>query len=182
MNRLRRSIYALWAVLSSFACAPKDDPAAAAGATQAPVGIGHVMIDSATGIAIDLPAVWRGRYRTVRGITEPAEGLLDEVALRFVRADSSVAADSALIVARVFSAAGYRRFEQDTAAQRRLGAMASRDTERDLVLTLRLPSGNPFAAGTADALAFDSLMIALFSRPMRSGIGKPLLDTAAVKR
>lgn len=180
MNRLRRAIQALWAVFASFACAPKDAPAPEA--AQAPVSVGHVMIDSATGIAIDLPATWKGRYRAVRGVSERTEGLLDEVALRFVRADSGLQADSALLTARVFSQDGYRRIDGDSLALQRFGALASRDPERDLVLTIRIPAGNPFAAGTVDAAAFDSLMIALFSRPMRSGIGKPLLDTAAVRQ
>ncbi len=178
-RRLAAALVLVSSGLTGLACAGEEKPAAVA---EAPVSLGHIFLDSATGIALDLPADWRGRFRSVRGITEPTEGLLDEVALRYIRADSTVSADSSLIVARVFTADGYRRIDGDSVALTRFGGMATRDTERSLILTLRLSTGNPFTPGTADALGYDTLMIALFSRPIRAGVGKPLLDTAALKR
>jgi hypothetical protein len=178
-RRLATALVLTCSGLAGVACEGEEKPAAVA---EAPVSLGHISLDSATGIALDLPADWRGRYRNVRGITERAEGLLDEVALRYIRADSTVSADSSLIVARVFTADGYRRIADDSVAITRFGGIATRDTERSLILTLRLSTGNPFTPGTADALGYDTLMISLFSRPIRAGVGKPLYDTAAVRK
>lgn len=134
-------------------------------------GRGHIFVDSVTGIALDLPVNWSGRYRVGRGISEQADGLRDEVAVQFVRGDSSVATDAPMLVARVFEAAAWQRIEGDSAARAVFGSRVGGEGLRTLVI--RRATENPFPPGTADALGYDTLMIALYQRPLRAALRAP---------
>ena len=130
--------------------------------------VGHVFQDSASGVVIDLPANWRGRYVVADSLTTATAGLKHELALRFVRADSTAAADSPMIVALVFERAAWDQLATDTAAAAKFGQLAGGEGTRALVL--RRATGNPFAVGSADAIAFDSLLVALYKRPLRRAL------------
>lgn len=133
------------------------------------VPIGHLYEDSTSGAMIDLPANWRGRYHVAIAITRPVPGLQRELALRFVRADSTEAAAAPMLVAYIFSTPEWDAMGDTARAQ--FGEVAGRDEARALIV--RRASENPFAAGTADALAYDSLMVALFQRPLRTAMRPP---------
>ena len=153
---------AILAIALSVACSKPDE-------TPAPnMYMGHVLEDPASGVVIDLPANWRGRYVVIESITTPTAGLQREIALRFVRADSTVAADAPMIVALVFEKAAWSQLAADSTAAAKFGQLADDDGSRALVL--RRAAGNPFALGTADAIAFDSLLVALYQRPLRRAL------------
>lgn len=133
--------------------------------------IGHLYEDTASGAMIDLPANWRGRYRVAAGITRPVPGLQRELALRFVKADSAEAAATPMLVAYVFATDAWQSLPGGDSARSVFGEVVGRDDERALVV--RRATENPFAAGTADALAYDSLMVALFQRPLRTAMRPP---------
>lgn len=148
--------------LLTAACAPAEESADAA-----PLEIGHLFLDSLSGVALDLPSTWRGRYRLERAISEPVDGLEHQLTMRFVRTDGSVDADSAMLVALVFGNEAWDRIVADS-ADTRFGQAVSRDEDETLVM--RRASGNPFEPGTADALAFDSLMTTFYRRPLRASL------------
>lgn len=124
---------------------------------------GHMFSDDRSGVAFDLPAIWAGRYRLSDSVTVVAPGLARELTLRFVKADSTVAA-SPLIVARVFAAADWDAMSQPE--RDRFGIRIAAD--RTHTLAFVLAPENPLPVNSADALAFDSLMIALNQRPLRA--------------
>ena len=133
-------------------------PAAAAPAT-------HMFAHEPSGVALELPAIWADRYRETDSITTPLPGLERQLTLRFVKADATVV-DEPLLVIDVFSNA-----QLDTVAMRGWGAVVAKDDERTVMM--RPASANPLAAGSADALGFDSLMIALFERQLTASLRPP---------
>lgn len=153
--------------LAAAGCEGKEEPPAPPAARSS---VGLFFHDSASGMMLDLPSSWRGRYRVAVGVTEPAEGLERELAFRFIRADSSSAADAPMLVARIFSRAAWAAFPSDS-QRARFGIASGGDSSHAIVLTRA--AGNPFKAGTADAAAYDSLMIALFQRPLRTALRQP---------
>jgi hypothetical protein len=168
MHVVRRTVVlaALPLVALLAACKGKEDqPAGAGGMT-----IGHLFRDSASGLMLDLPANWRGRYRVADGVKRPTEGLQREFALRFVRSDSSEAAQAPMLVARVFDKGAWAALPNDS-VRGQFGERVAEDATHTIVV--RRAGENPFGTGTTDALAYDSLMMALFSRPLRATMRTP---------
>lgn len=151
----------------SFALSTLFVLAAACGerpAGESPHATGHLFSEESSGIAIDLPAVWAGRYRVSDTVTAVTPGLLREFTLRFVRADSSVTPQP-LAVVRLFETARWEAFAPDSASVRwgtRIGGDAAH------TLAIAPARENPLPPGSADALGFDTLMIALNQRPLRA--------------
>lgn len=168
-TRSRTHLVALALIVSvAVGCSSADDqPDTAADAAAATAGIGHLFLDTTSGIALDLPSNWRGRYRLERTASERVRGLQHELTMRFVRLDSSVATDSVMLVARVFDKDAWREIAADTTSIR-FGQAVSEDEKHTLVL--RRATGNPFTRGTVDALAFDSMMVAFYRRPLRASL------------
>lgn len=161
MRTLRLAAFLPLAALV-VACTPADETPAAT-----PRAIGHLFLDTLSGVALDLPTNWRGRYELQREISDPVSGLNHQLTMRFIRADSSVDADSAMMVALVFDNEAWDSIVADSAAGR-FGQAVSRDEDETLVM--RRATGNPFTPGTVDALAFDSLMVAFYRRPLRASL------------
>lgn len=115
---------------------------------------------------MDLPPLWADRYRVSDAPGDGADGVERTLVLRFVRADSSVVA-SPLLVIRVIADSAWQRLGGDS-AQARYGFIVGRDATR--LIAVRPAAENPLPAGTADALAFDSLMMAVLQRPMRAAL------------
>lgn len=132
-------------------------------AEEAPVATGHMFSDQQSGVALDLPSVWAGRYRTTDSVMVPAPGLQRELTLRFVRADSSVVA-APLAVLRVFESAEWNALTVPRAGS--FGQRIASDASHTLVIAMA--SENPLPVNTADAFGFDTLMIALNQRPLRA--------------
>jgi len=156
-----RSIRAVMAVVAFFslACAEK-----AAEAPSRPVG--HLFTDSPSGVGLDLPSVWAGRYRVGDSVTTATAGLERELAFRFVRADSTLVAEP-LIVVRVFNTTAFKAIPAD-AADGLFGTVIASDGSH--TVAVRTAAGNPLPSGTADALAYDSLMMIVLQRPMRASL------------
>src|SRR5690606_22584839 len=106
-------------------------------------------------------------------ITDPTTGLLHELTLRFVRQDSSVTTERPLLIARVFDRAEWLRIGNDSATARYGLPVGGSETR---TLLLKPAPDNPFTPATADALGYDSLMLALFDRPFRATVR--IADTA----
>lgn len=132
-------------------------------AGDVPHATGHLLSDELSGVALDLPAVWAGRYQLSDSISAPEPGLERELTLRFVRADSSVVA-TPLVAIRVFEATAWNALAPDGTA--RFGASVAQNASH--AVALAMAAVNPLAANSADAVAFDSLMIALNQRPLRA--------------
>lgn len=144
----------------AVACAkPADEAAPAAAPTQ------HIFAHEPSGVALELPLIWADRYRQTDSITTPFPGLERQLTLRFVKADSTVA-EEPLVTLAIFANA-----QLDTAAMSGWGAVIAKDGERTVLM--RPASANPLAPGSADALAFDSLMIALLERQMTASLRAP---------
>ncbi len=159
--RLARFLIAL-PIMVTLACRGDADDA------MSGMPIGHLYEDTASGAMIDLPANWRGRYHVAAGVTTPMPGLEREIALRFVKADSTEAAAAPMLVAFVFRTDAWEAMPGGDTARAHFGELVGRNDARALVV--RRAAENPFAAGTADALAYDSLMVALFQRPLRTAM------------
>lgn len=125
---------------------------------------GHLLSDARSGVALDLPSVWAGRYRISDSVSIKAPGLERQLTLRFVRADSSVERQP-LVVIRVFTRAAWDSIapkgSNDTFGLRVAG-------DATHTLALALAASNPLPVGTADALGYDTLMISLNQRPLRA--------------
>lgn len=160
MSRLVRT--ALVAVALSAACGEKVAEAPEAAATP----VGHRFTDAASGVGLDLPTVWAGRYRVSDSIVTPTRGLQRELAFRFVRADSTIVAVP-LIVMRVFDRGEWSKIPAD-AVNGLFGTVIASDEAH--VVTVRPAAGNPLASGSADALAFDSLMMVVLQHPLRTSL------------
>lgn len=129
----------------------------------------HVFSNERAGVALDLPALWAGRYHSVDSITAPADGLERMITLKYVMKDSSEAS-APLLVIRVFSNTGWGKVNPDSAGAW-WGTIVARDGARTVMVK---PSpANPLAQGAADALGYDSLMIELLARPMRASLRAP---------
>ncbi len=113
---------------------------------------------------MDLPPIWEGHYRVSDSLPAGEPGVERALTLRFVRSDSSVVA-TPLLVIRVIAEPAWARLAADD-AQARYGYIVGRDSTR--LIVMRPAAENPLPAGTADALAFDSLMMAVLQRPMRA--------------
>ena len=151
---------ALAAVVAlSVACAEK-------GAEVPGRPVGHLFTDSPSGVGLDLPGIWAGRYRVGDSLTTTTAGLERELAFRFVRADSTLVAEP-LIVVRVFKSAAWIAIPADAAGGLFGTVIASDDSH---TVAVRTAAGNPLASGTADALAYDSLMMIVLQRPMRASL------------
>ena len=158
MSRLVRVALALVVALS-VACGEKAVEASAR-------HVGHLFTDAPSGIGLDLPGVWAGRYRVGDSVTTARAGLERELAFRFVRADSTLVAEP-LIVVRVFKSTDWKAIPAD-AAGGLFGTVISSDDSH--TVAVRPAAGTPLATGTADALAFDSLMMIVLQRPMRASL------------
>ena len=149
---------------AALACAPAAQDAAEA---TAQASTPYVFTDSASAIALELPAIWKDRFHVADGITDPAEGLLHQLTLHFVQEDASIQTEKPLLIARVFDRAVWLRIGNDPAVAR-FGVPVGGNETRTLVL--RTAPDNPFTPTTADALGYDSLMLALFDRPFRATV------------
>jgi hypothetical protein len=129
----------------------------------------HIYAHQPSGVGLELPAVWAGRYRVADSITVAAEGLERELSLRLVRGDSSLVGEPLLVI-RVFSNAGWNAVPADTAGAR-WGTIVAKDAAR--TVAVRPAPGNPLTADQPDAAAFDSLMIALLGRQMKASLRAP---------
>jgi hypothetical protein len=126
----------------------------------------HIFAHQPSGVGIELPALWAGRYRTADTITTPANGMERQLSLRLIRGDSSLV-DEPMLVIRVFSNAGWQGYAADSASIW-FGSVVAQDGAR--TVAVRPAPGNPLTAGQPDALAFDSLMIALLGRQMKASL------------
>lgn len=124
---------------------------------------GHVITDMPSGIAVDLPRIWKARYRLSDSLPSGDAALDRRLTLRFVKADSSVV-PAPLLVIHVVKADAWNAMPMDS-AQGRYGTVVARDATH--IVAVRPASENPLTPGTADALAFDSLMMVVLQRPMR---------------
>lgn len=128
--------------------------------------VGHLFNDVRSGVGLDLPSIWAGRYRVADSMTTNTPGLERELAFRFVRADSTLAAEP-LMVVRVFKTAAWKAIPADAAAGL-FGTVIASDKAH--TVAVRTAAGNPLASGSADALAYDSLMVIMLQRPLRSSL------------
>lgn len=128
---------------------------------------GHLFTDVTSGVGVDLPPMWEGRYRVSDSVTVPIQGMERQLSMRFVRADSTLVVDPPLAVIRVFLTEEWEKLPADSATARYGGAIA-KDARH--TVAFRTAPANPLAQGTADALAFDSLMVRLLARPMRASL------------
>lgn len=124
---------------------------------------GHVLTDMQGGIAVDLPTIWKGRYRMTDTLPENAAGLERRLTLRFVKADSGIV-PMPLLVINIVKADAWSALPSDSAGAR-YGTIVARDATR--IVAMRTAAENPLTPGTADAVAFDSLMMIVIQRPMR---------------
>jgi hypothetical protein len=161
MVRLARPVLTFAAALAPLVTlAACDEPKA--DATAQPTG--HVLSDARSGVALDLPPVWAGRYRISDKVSMPAPGLERELTLRFVRADSSVE-EQPLLTIRVFARTAWDSIAPKGSDARFGLRVAGNDTH---ALALAMAASNPLPVGTADALGYDTLMISLNQRPLRA--------------
>lgn len=161
---LRQKVRLRLAVTSLLLTACTGQPDAAP-----PAVTGHMFSNQPSGVALELPPNWAGRYRAADSITMAADGLERELTLRMVKADSSLVPEPMLVI-RVFSNTGWGAVPPDTAAAR-WGTVIAKDAAR--TLAVKPASGNPLQPGTADALAYDSLMMAVLQRPMKASLRAP---------
>lgn len=143
--------------------------AGGAPADEAPAEPSHVFSSEAAGVALRLPPSWSGRYRATDSIATPTAGLQREIALRFVMADSTVAAEPMLVL-RLFANAGWDALPAD-AAGARWGTIVARDAAH--TLAAKPAAANPLTPGTADALGYDSLMMAMLQRQLTASLRPP---------
>jgi hypothetical protein len=164
-------LLAAFATLVVFsACQGEGTPdAATPGAPGAPT-IGHLYQHGETGVMIDLPTSWKGRFAVADSVTRPVNGLQREIALRYVKADSAADAQTPMLVAYLFDKAAWAALPSDS-ARAAFGDMLAEDATRALVV--RRATATPYAAGTRDAGAYDSLMTALYQRPLRAVLRAP---------
>lgn len=148
------------ATLAASCAKPADDTAPPAAAPAQ-----HVFAHEPSGVALELPAIWADRYRETDSITTPLPGLERQLTLRFVKADASVTEEPLLTLAI------FRNAQLDTAAVSGWGTVVAKDGERTVIV--RPASANPLAPGSADALAFDSLMISLLERQLTASLRPP---------
>ena len=158
MSRLVRLTLVLAASLSA-ACGEQ--------AAESPTRVaGHLFTDAQSGVGLDLPSVWTGRYQIGDSVTTTTAGLERELAFRFVRADSTLVKEP-LIVLRVFKTAAWNQIPADAAGGLFGTVIASNDSH---TVAVRPAAGNPLVPGTADALAYDSLMMIVLQRPLRASL------------
>lgn len=129
----------------------------------------HVFAHEPSGVGLELPAIWAGKYQVTDSITVPAAGLERELSLRLIRADSSLVSEP-LVVIRVFSNAGYESIPADSAGKL-WGTVVAKDAARTLVV--RPAPANPLTAAMPDASTFDSMIISLLGRPMKASLRAP---------
>lgn len=129
----------------------------------------HIFAHQPSGVGLELPAIWAGRYRTADSITAPAPGLERELRMRLIRGDSSLVAEPLLVV-RVFTNAGWDSAPADSAGAW-WGTVVAKDAAR--TVAVRPAPGNPLGATEPDAATFDSLMIALLGRQMKASLRAP---------
>ncbi len=127
---------------------------------------GHVLADTRSGIAVDLPRLWEGRYQLSDSLSGALPGVERELTLRFIKADSTLEPHPMLVI-RVVAAATWNALEPDS-AMARYGTVVARDPAR--TVAVRPASSNPLTTGTADALAYDSLVMIVIQRPMRASL------------
>lgn len=130
----------------------------------------HVLGSQASGLALELPAIWAGRYKLLDSITAPANGLQRQLTVRYLKADSTLAMEAPLLIIRVFSNEGWGSVSEDSAGAW-WGTVVARDGAR--TVAVKPSRANPLAQGTADALAYDSLMLSVLARPMRASLRAP---------
>lgn len=141
-----------------------------ASSEQAAGGIGYLFHHEESGVMVDLPTSWRGRFVVADSITRPVDGLRREMALRYVKADSAPDAETPMMVAYVFDKEAWASLPGDS-VRASYGAVMAEDENRALVL--RRATATPYAAGTRDAAAYDSLMGAAYRRPLRAVLRAP---------
>ena len=129
----------------------------------------HIFAHEPSGVGLELPALWAGRFRTTDSITAPVQGLERELRMRLIRGDSSLVAEPLLVV-RVFSNAGWDAVPPDSAGAW-WGTVVAKDAAR--TVAVRPAPGNPLAADQPDAATFDSLMISLLGRQMKASLRAP---------
>lgn len=127
---------------------------------------GYLFSSASAGVGLDLPRIWSGRYRTSDSITTSAAGLERQITFRFVKADSTLESEP-LMVVRIFKTDIWKTIPADAAAGL-YGTVIASGAVRTLVV--RTAPGNPLTPGTADALAYDSLMMTVLQRPLRASL------------
>lgn len=115
--------------------------------------------DDATGVMVDQPPAWHDRV-TLRvlsaGMDATGTSALRSIYFNYMPRDSSIAPQTLLGVIV------YRRSDWEKVAAEPGPPMGDVLIERDsTVVIAALPQSNPFAAGTPDARAFDSLSVDL---------------------
>lgn len=158
-------LLAALAFLFVAACGEKPEAAATA---ERPLG--HVFTDTVSGVGVDLPPMWAGRYRVSDSITTPVAGLQRQLALRYLKSDSSLVAEPALLEIRVFGSTEWMAMGRDSASAM-YGTVIASDPSH--TVAVRPASMNPLTPGTADAVGFDSLMIIVLQRPLTASLRAP---------
>lgn len=159
----RRASLLLTAVAALFLVACGERPAKPESIVASDA---HVFAHEPSGVGLELPAIWAGKYHVTDSITVPAAGLERELSLRLIRTDSSLVREP-LVVIRVFSNAGYGSIPADSAGKL-WGTVVARDAARTLVV--RPAPANPLTAAMPDASTFDSMIISLLGRPMKASL------------
>jgi len=134
-------------VLASVACA---------GAAR---NAGETFSDDATGVTVELPPAWHDRL-SVRvlsaGMDATGTSAQRSIYFNYMPKDTSIAPQTLLGVIV------YKRSEWDKLAAEPGPPMGDVLIQRDsTVVIAALPQSNPFATGTPDARAFDSLSVDL---------------------
>lgn len=166
-NRARSTPYQIGILVATFAAAFL----VACGEKAADIvpSDAHIFAHQPSGVGLELPAIWAGRYRVSDSVTAPATGLERELSMRLVRGDSTLVSEP-LLVLRVFSNAGWSAVPADSAGAL-WGTVVAKDGARTVAM---MPSrANPLTATMPDAASFDSLMVALLGRQMKASLRAP---------
>ncbi len=163
-RRCRTVILSAFAGLSLAACGDTAKPNAAVISTDA-----HVFAHEASGVGLELPALWAGRYHVTDSITAPATGLERELSLRLIREDSTLVSEPLLVI-RVFSNTGIATIAPDSAGKL-WGTVVAKDAARTVMV--RPAPANPLKAPAPDASTFDTMIISLLGRPMKASLRAP---------
>lgn len=159
-----KTIFATFTALSLIGCSGKDAATArpatgteaiaeAKAASSLPP---EKYVSTTAGFDLDLPGVWRGRYRAEEK-SDITAGVRLRVDFKFVPDSGSKAPSFTLMTVRIFSKAAWE------AAKKKPGEPIGSplgETAKD-VFVLSLASSNPYPTASAEAPVFDQLMISL---------------------
>ena len=135
---------------------PKTGAEAIAEVTAAQTLPAEVFTSTTAGFDLQLPGVWKGRYRAGERKDTTAGARL-AIDFTFVPDSGSKAPSLGLITVRIFSKAAWA-----AASKRPGGPIGSKLAESDKdVYVISLPDSNPYPAASKEAPVFDKLIISI---------------------